>query len=600
MEPHPSCRHFLAAFILLLAPFFFAASGTAADAPTEPPVYKDWNDIMRNAPPAPEPRPEWRRTPANLPPVKNLGIEKDLRSGEIRQQPVDPVPALLAAPGFVRGYPGEMADSGGPVDAMEGQAGGRVQRGGNMIEATPPSPSYYVRDYPWRTIYKLLMRFGTRYFVCSAETFDGFHLMTAGHCVYNFDPNEDGDTSDQQWADEVWAFPAQTDLVAPLDEADQPFGEVRSTHLRSWSCWTSDANWDCDWGFITLDRPMGDRVGWMGRAWGVEEANLNFSGYPVQTPYVPAGTLVQYPGYDADNAHDYTDYRIPMYAYVYGGHSGGPVWRYRDGDRHIVGTNSTSNRVGNAEATRYTSDEENYFSSSATTDLTERPPQSRPDLGEEFYYYEDPLKGLATTSVGRRGLVSFDYNVANNGWADSGTVTVDFYASPNTNITTADHFLGSTTLGSLSPYTYVHYSQQLRLPTGISPGSWYIGWIMRGNIEYGGMNYCNGDRTNCNNYGVIPTRLTVTSASGFNWTISASATSGGSISPSGSIMIEDGLTKSFTLTPDAGHAIDSVTGSCGGTLVGSTFTTVPVHADCSVQANFVHQVDDVIFADDFD
>lgn len=598
--PTPSShRRILATLVLLLASPF-AAVGAASAAPHEPPVYKDWNDLLRNAPAAPEPRLEWRRTPLGLPPVKNLGQEKDLQTGELRSQPVDPVPALLARPGSVPGFHGEMADSGEPADAIEGQAGGTVRRGGNEIEATPPNPYYYVRDYPWRTIYKLVMRFGSYWYVCSAETFDGFHLMTAGHCLYNFDPNEDGNTSDQQWADEVWAFPAQTDLVPPYSEADQPFGEAHATLLRSWSCWTADADWDCDWGFITLDRSMGDRVGWMGRAWGTQDANLNFSGYPTQTPYVPPGTLVQYPGYDAGNAHDYTDYRIPLYAYIYGGHSGGAVWRYLNGDRHILGTISTSDRNGNAAATRYTSDEENYFSSSSSTDAGQRPPQSRPDLGEEFYYYENSLKGLSTPVVGRRGLVSFDYNIANNGWADSGPITVDFYASTNTNITTSDYPIGSASLGSLAAYNYWHLSTQQRLPASVPPGQYYIGWIMRGDTEYGGMDYCGGARTYCNNYGVIADQLTVTSASGFNWTVGAAAGSGGGISPSGAVTVEDGLTASFTLAADAGYAIDSVTGSCGGTLAGAVFTTAPVHADCTVQANFALLPDDTIFADGFD
>lgn len=588
----------------LLAALLGCVAFSVASA-AEPPTYKDWNELMRNAPPAPQPRPEWRRTPEGVPPVKNLGQEKDLSSGEVRSRRVDPVPVLLARPGSVEGFPGELASSGEAGAPLEGPAAAAAGAGGRrfgaaQIEATPPGPSYYVRDYPWRTIYKLVMRFGNWWYVCSAETFDGFHLMTAGHCLYNFDPNRDGDTSDQQWADEVWAFPAQTDLIAPDGEADQPYGEARATLLRSWSCWTVDADWNCDWGFVTLDRPMGDRVGWMGRAWGVEEPNLNYSGYPTETPYVPAGTLVQYPGYDAGNGHDYTDYRIPMYAYTYGGHSGGPVWRYVDGNRYILGTNSTSDRSGNAAATRYTTDEENYFSSSSATDQSERPPQWLVDLGEEFYYYETPLKGLSTPVVGRRGEIAFDYNVVNNGWAASEPVTVDFYASWDTNITTGDLYLGSASLGSLAAYSYVHAGMQLRLPSSVSPGLYYVGWIAGAGGEYGGMNYCGGARANCNSYGVIADQLTVTSDSGFNWTVTATADAGGAISPAGAQTIEDGWTASFDLTPDAGYAIDAVSSSCGGSLAGEVFTTDPVHADCSVTASFVQLPDDVVFADGFD
>lgn len=570
----------------------------------EAPVYKDWNDVLRNAPAAPEPQAEWRTTAPGQAPDKTLAAEKDLGSGERHQRRVDPVPAMLARPGRIAGYEGDVAASSDSTTSVEGparsSAAGDSTATAPRIAATPPGPSYYVRDFPWRSIYKLVMRFGNFYYVCSAETFDGFHLMTAGHCLYNFDPNRDGNTDDQQWADEVWAFAAQTDLVTPTGEADQPFGEAKATYIRSWSCWTGSADWNCDWGFVTLDRPMGDRVGWMGRQWGYEEANVNYSGYPVETPYVPDGTLVQYPGYDAGNAHDYTDYRIPMDAYTYGGHSGGPVWRYIDGNRYILGTNSTSNRAGSAEATRYTTDEENYFSSSASADLGDRPPQYAADLGEEFYYYETPLKALYTPSTGRRGEIGFDYNVVNNGWADSGGVQVDFYASYDTDITTGDIYLGSDYLPALAAYSYAHNYKQLRLPAGVTPGQYRIGWIMwAGNGEYGGMNYCFGDRSNCNSYAVIADPLTVTPDSGFNWTVTASAGSGGEISPSGSQQVEDGLGTHFTLTPDPGYTLTSVGGSCGGSLSGNAFFTDAVTADCTVEAAFEALPDDVIFADGF-
>ena len=50
-----------------------------------------------------------------------------------------------------------------------------------------------------------------------------------------------------------------------------------------------------------------------------------------------------------------------------------------------------------------------------------------------------------------------------------------------------------------------------------------------------------------------------------------------------------GASVTFTLTPDAGvpnNAILSVGGTCGGTLVGSTYVTNAVNADCTVVANF--------------
>ena len=66
-------------------------------------------------------------------------------------------------------------------------------------------------------------------------------------------------------------------------------------------------------------------------------------------------------------------------------------------------------------------------------------------------------------------------------------------------------------------------------------------------------------------------------------TVTASASVGGSISPSGDVSIEEGQSTTFTVTPQQGHFVQGVTG-CSGTLVGSTYTTEPIAAACSVAA----------------
>ncbi|HEY0178797.1 MAG TPA: hypothetical protein VGC30_04075, partial [Dokdonella sp.] len=73
----------------------------------------------------------------------------------------------------------------------------------------------------------------------------------------------------------------------------------------------------------------------------------------------------------------------------------------------------------------------------------------------------------------------------------------------------------------------------------------------------------------------------------------------GTIAPDAPQTVADGATVAFTLTPDAGYRIDTVGGSCGGTLDGDVFTTAPVVADCTVEATFA-PVEDRIFADDFE
>ncbi|HRJ51632.1 MAG TPA: hypothetical protein PLE99_02605, partial [Candidatus Thiothrix moscowensis] len=66
------------------------------------------------------------------------------------------------------------------------------------------------------------------------------------------------------------------------------------------------------------------------------------------------------------------------------------------------------------------------------------------------------------------------------------------------------------------------------------------------------------------------------SVNGGNGTISASQT------------VAYQATPSFTLTPNSGYVAGSVTGTCGGTLSGNTFTTNAVVAGCSVIASFIN------------
>jgi len=71
----------------------------------------------------------------------------------------------------------------------------------------------------------------------------------------------------------------------------------------------------------------------------------------------------------------------------------------------------------------------------------------------------------------------------------------------------------------------------------------------------------------------------------------------GTIAPSTPQSVTEGDTTSFTLTPDTGFAIDSVTG-CGGNLAGNTYTTAPIMADCTVNASFAALPDVAITIDD--
>jgi hypothetical protein len=69
------------------------------------------------------------------------------------------------------------------------------------------------------------------------------------------------------------------------------------------------------------------------------------------------------------------------------------------------------------------------------------------------------------------------------------------------------------------------------------------------------------------------------------YTVTPSAGADGSISPATAQTVTYNGTKAFTVTPNSGYSISSVTG-CSGTLSGSTYTTGAITASCTVTATF--------------
>ncbi len=69
------------------------------------------------------------------------------------------------------------------------------------------------------------------------------------------------------------------------------------------------------------------------------------------------------------------------------------------------------------------------------------------------------------------------------------------------------------------------------------------------------------------------------------YTVTPSAGANGTISPSTPQTVNSGSTTAFTVTPSGGYTT-SVGGTCGGSLVGATYTTNAITANCTVSASF--------------
>jgi len=109
------------------------------------------------------------------------------------------------------------------------------------------------------------------------------------------------------------------------------------------------------------------------------------------------------------------------------------------------------------------------------------------------------------------------------------------------------------------------------------------------------INGCSGLLTgNVYTTGTITTNCNVAATfSVDSFTITPTATIGGSINPNTPQTVNFGVTSSFTITPAAGYKTQSVTG-CGGSLSGNTYTTGPTASLCTVQATFVPDTYQVI------
>ena len=70
------------------------------------------------------------------------------------------------------------------------------------------------------------------------------------------------------------------------------------------------------------------------------------------------------------------------------------------------------------------------------------------------------------------------------------------------------------------------------------------------------------------------------------YTVTPISSEGGNVLPTTPQIVRQGETASLDLTIEEGFDIDSIGGSCGGQLIGTTYTTLPVTSDCFISVQF--------------
>ncbi len=89
--------------------------------------------------------------------------------------------------------------------------------------------------------------------------------------------------------------------------------------------------------------------------------------------------------------------------------------------------------------------------------------------------------------------------------------------------------------------------------------------------------------------GAVTADCTVTAEFEPIYTVTVTSDPNGSFSPESPLEALSGEQPQISITPNSGYEIDTVTGSCGGTLSGTVYTVAPVSADCTVNITFVEQ-----------
>ncbi len=273
---------------------------TEALSPDDPRAQLDpaWANLPEAPVPAPGKRARGRRA--------LRALIQDPVTGEMRAERLErrrKVRLERLAPGarVVREIAGETADG---VSAIEPKviigSDGRVRITGTTAD-------------PYRKIVRLRVRFpnSSTQYRCSGALIAAKYVLTAGHCVFN---------------DDKGGYIEYAEAVPGLNGTYKPYGSAYSTNARASTGWINDEDDDYDYGLITLDRRIGDVVGWFAMGM-LSETYLNASivrtaGYPGDK----GGTYMYYDDKTGVSSASSTMLKYTMD--TNNGQSGSPVYTY--------------------------------------------------------------------------------------------------------------------------------------------------------------------------------------------------------------------------------------------------------------------------------
>ena len=435
-------------------PFHPSTHGPAA-APNHPPIDQ--------VPPMPMPNnPNWNAArPATSDPGQ--GVFYDAKTGQETRAPMN-FQAAAASYAMGGGYPG--ADGGIGSEQLPASMGTMT-----LLSAATRA------TFPYRMNVKLLMRFGSSYFVCSGSMRDANVVLTAGHCVNN--------GGGGAWADEIWVYPAWDGLGSLFGPPSivNPYGWAHSTNMASWTGWTVSGDFNYDIGAIAIDRAAGFLTGWFGWAYGgscsfSQTNTYNSSSYPAEScggglhtgtnMYIWGGTFDSCPN---TNRLGLNTPSHGCLGAVWGGMSGSGAYYFDvNNNRFTHAVTSTSNRFDYAEYTRQWLDWVNYLNGTFDPVYAQ---------GPNFNLQPLNVAGPATFTAGQStgGLTHLAANTSTA--ARNTTYGFNVYLSSNDEVATSDTLVSSQSYGwNFAPVSAVTVNMAgVTIPSNTPPGSYYLGVI---------------------------------------------------------------------------------------------------------------------------
>lgn len=368
----------------------------------------------------------------------------------------------------------------------------------NMESIIAPDGRVKVSDttqYPFSTVVKIYAFWsdGSAYMgtgsIVGSPDGHGYHVLTAGHMVY--DP-------DMGWCSAVQVIPAMYENIAP-------YWVALATEIVTTNGWVRDTSPEHDWALVTLDRNVGDFTGWMGVASfdktdPVYTGQLHTAGYPgdLEDGYS------QY--YDGDVGAGATNNNHFYWMDTYGGQSGSPVW-YRDADldEYILTVHAYGSEAGYPNfGTRINAVKLPQLAAWLASDTA-------PDDYANLLDVAPSLSGFTPCDV-EAGVTTLELwqGVGNLGTNNSDVFTVSYYLSTDTTITTDDYLVGTVTVDNVTPFNYNNLTWSGTVPGSVPDNEYYVGWIIDSSDDVPEL----VDNGEANNVGIEESgKLTVTSSS---------------------------------------------------------------------------------------